>query len=150
LWLAFPWDVLAEDAKRSDILRLKALCGWYFVAAACVNAVSVPKGWFVSLKLACKAVGEASGLVPVAPASLPSAPVATDQTESQDGDEEDNGNEDEHSGYTAVEGEKNVVATARIIQRLLGAAGPKKAEWTAHVEKELESAWPGMKDFWRG
>ncbi|KAF2855736.1 hypothetical protein T440DRAFT_464115 [Plenodomus tracheiphilus IPT5] len=60
LELASLWQFLSTTALRPELLDLKALCGYYFLAAGHVDFVHVNEGWLKRFEMACKAIGDAA------------------------------------------------------------------------------------------
>jgi hypothetical protein len=160
------WTHLREDGERPSLCGLKALCGFYFVAAGYADVVNAKKGWFQHLEMASRKVGLGLGV-------LDDESVVSEM----DGDEKVEGEEAERLGGGALSShdvgvEDNVgsgdetdattrpevgvvkagvdeVKVARILQRLLIVVKTKQKSWGEQIEEELEWAWPNYKKYWR-
>lgn len=155
--LAGLWAHLRENGERPNMNNLKALCGFYFVAAEYAHVVNARNGWFRDLEMASKNVSVGLGV-------LVGEPIDQDgdvernsggALSSQDGDVEDNADSGDETDVTAEVKVKGFgdgideVKVAQILQRLLIVVKTKQETWGERVEAELKGAWPNYKKFCR-
>jgi hypothetical protein len=160
------WTHLREDGERPSLCGLKALCGFYFVAAGYADVVNARKGWLQDLEMASRRVGLGLGALEddsVAPGMDKDEKVKGDKAGrvgggalgSHDVGVEDNvGSGDKTDATTrpevgVVKPGVDEVKVARILQRLLIVVKTKQKSWGEQIEEELEWAWPNYKKYWR-
>ena len=130
--LVAPWTYLAERKERPQLVVLQTMVQFFFASAGHAQGVAVMrKGWFRSLEVGCRLMGQGMGMLP---GGLEVVAV--------DGGYEGGDEAGEAPGM-------QVKKSARIVQRLVGMARRVNGHWAAHVEKELKVAWPGLKKHWR-
>ncbi|KAI4622807.1 uncharacterized protein J4E87_005900 [Alternaria ethzedia] len=159
LSLVSLWAFLDENSERPSMDNLKALCGFYFVAAGYAEVVNAKKGWFRDLKMACTKVGLGLGALVDEPAVSGLGGEAERNVEralsSHDGDVEDNGDSGDETDVTVGPEMRGLgagvdeVKVAHILQRLLIVVKTKQESWGEQIEAELKWAWPNYKKYWR-
>jgi len=159
LFLQEPWEYLAEEIFRAPMSNLKALVGYYFLAAELVEMVWVNKeSWFESLKVACRLVGLGVGTLVLDEENEEESEVGEVGDEEMGYEGGDEGGGDSVGGpgegldVDGLEEDGDGIdrgEVARILQRLLSSARAKNSHWTQHVEDELLEAWPGVKAHWK-
>jgi hypothetical protein len=155
--LAGLWANLHENIERPGMDHLKALCGFYFVAAEYADVVNAKKGWFRDLEVASRKVGVGLGVFVDEPV-VEGGDVERNfggALGSQDGDVEDNVDSEDETDVTAGAEVKGFgdgideVKVAQILQRLLIVVKTKQEAWGERIEAELKWAWPNYKKYWR-
>ncbi|KAI4961681.1 hypothetical protein J4E86_000710 [Alternaria arbusti] len=153
------WAHLQENVERPGLHNLKALCGFYFVAAGYADVVNAKKGWFQDLEMASRKVGLGLGV-------LEDEPVVSGldgdvernvgkALSSHDGDVEDNVGSGDETDVTVGAVMRGLgagvdeVKVAHILQRLLIVVKTRQESWGERIEAELKRAWPNYKKHWR-